>query len=1253
MQYENTQNPHQTLLEQRLPAWTLQATPEHWKALQQALIPVYGFADEWAPWFANAAPDLREKVVASNARLMHSQRALARSLKGLQQIAEFTEPLLVERLQTAHHLNTSVRTSELIRIRHLFTWQTYVSQHERHSLLEAALQNFADDATFSPDSALALTDDIQIKPIRVVGQTTLGDSETLVDIELDSETYSIKSLPLAPADYAQTCRELDLGRRYQEHLTAMYAPPQVATLAATVYRDQLRLAADLAFMRQRLNGAGLDALQALVDDRTAFNCHQLNLFGLPVHEALIIDSETSGLLLHLPGQANSLRQSRTLSQLHDQLRDDLQDPGFRQRFAAYLPREQQQTFLSRLQQNLDGGDLHLTLQAITEPLFSFLHDDHVRRVRAEARLLAVPTLEADEQARKRRQAHWESVELDALMLAGLFIPEVGVLMLAVTAFQLLDEVFEGYQAWSVGDRHQALQHLEGVGINLALIGGLHVAGTIGSKLSSSTLMESVDPITLADGSQRLWRPDLSTYRSDVDLPASLEANAQGQFSDEGRHFIRLEGQLYEQRLDTDLQRWRIVDADRPEAYQPLLEHNGDGAWRAAHEEPQRWSDLQLLRRLAPNFHTADATLLRQAMKISGVSRARLQAVYLASEATPPLLADTLERLALAERLPEQPGPALERLYQSRAPSSGEQRLCAAYNRLTVPLARRLLGRLQPQELASWANEGTLPAWLGQQASQVNAELVLTRAIEGLYQPRFASVESDRLLLACLERLPLWPNELRLELRNASPDGPLLTTLGDELASTRRVVLKSADGYEAFRGDLPTYGRVQSDPLQAVLEVLPPGERQALALGDDGAKTLRKQVLVEAERGRQSWPRRLWGPDARPMPLKMGLRGGAPLDPLPPPSPYPHLSLARRLRRLYPSISDETIESTLTHWRRTQAFAEREILARELELQGLQENLHNWARGTPRRKAAIARIVRAWQRNSPVFMVDGADAQGLNLSFLDLENEDLQTLLLPNRFGHVDQLLLDGNRALSQLPERFLERLPNLRHLRLANCRFNRMPTVIQPAELRWLDMEGNRITWDDEAQATLSNFSALEILDLSHNPLLRAPDLRPPRLRAVFLSNCSLTELPLGLERIRDPIALELSANQFTHLPEGFGLPRANGQALQLQSSSLSAHIRQQIDRYYDAFGVDLLVNESDYTDMLEGATALQIQQWQQLPLTFRRDLHTLMNSPDFPFELPQAQRRFWHCIDLFNNDPVFRFQVLERPGVALFELPF
>lgn len=1271
------ENPHHHLIQRQLPAWSHQASPEQWQALNQTFLPAQGLTDTHPAWFANAAPDLREAVLTSQARLAHSQQALARSLKGLKNVAEFAEPLLAQQLTSEHQLSAPLRNTELIHIHHLFTFETYVSQHERRSLLEAALHNFEDAVEFSRESALALSGDAQIEKTAVVGKTSLGDSETRVDIELESETYEITPLRLTPADFARTCRALDLGQRYQEHLDSQFAPAQVATLATQVHKDRLRLAADLAFLRQRINGAALDRLQALLDQSAPLVCRQLSLFGIDLYEVLILDLDATGLLLYLPGHATALQQFHDLSALHDQLRDDLLQVDFRQRFLAYVSRDQQETFLSRLRQNLDAdgdspnnqtwplrdsADLHLALVAIEDELFSFLYQDHVTRLKTEARQLAVPTAEVDEQARKRRLAAWESIGLNTLMMAGFFVPGVGTLMTAVVAYQLLDEVYEGYQAWSVGDRHLALHHLEVVGLNLALIGGLHIAGQVVPKLFNSRLMESLDPVTLEDASQRLWRPDLTPYRSTVQLPETLEPNAMGQYLYQDKHYINMDGQWYAQRLDAELQRWRIVHPADAEAYQPQLEHNGDGAWRAEHEQPQGWSLATLVRRLDTRFDGFDDQQLEQAARISGVSANELRYTHLANARTPALLADTLKRMSvegqLAARLAVMPtldaSSLFEQLYNgSESASPLQARLMTRYPRLTLPLARQLLTRLYPGEVPVLEDQTPLPAWLEHSAAQVSSDLPMARALEGLYVTRLTATDSERLALLALESLYGWPTNLRLELRAGGAEGALLAKAGTDEALRRRIVIKGVQGYEAFTADSPRAGPLSKDLCATIVQALPTALREEMGLQQLPGETLRERLLERINDDQMHWARRLWRP-AEGWRKVGALRGGSPLDPTLANTPATlRNTLAARYRRLFPSTSDQEIEQTLHQWQRESRVAAVELQRLEEHLHVLRGDLRRWANGLPRRQRAIQPIVNAWRRVSSLVMGNGRSMSILDLRALDLENQDMIALALPDSFRHVQSIDLSGNRLLSELPAEFLERFPLLRTLYLPRCRFSAIPRIANPLALNWLDMQANRITWDAQAQAAMDRLYGLDMLDLSDNPLLTAPSFHAMHgLRTLRLGNCSLTRLPEGLQALEHPELINLEDNQFTTLAEGFQLPHAHASAMRLESDSLSGELHAQIRAYYQQHGADLLLADSDYDELLEGISADQRLLWERLPLNFRRDLRELLLEDDYIADPQSTQEAVWARLQRMDQDPAYMQLALDFGAEQLLQLP-
>lgn len=1077
----NTPNPHQALLERQLPDWAQDATPEHWQRLGDAIAPAQGLPGAEADWFANAPPHLREAVEASQARLMDAQRLLAKQLRGLKSINAFAEPLLAERLRNSHGFSAPLRKAGLIWLKHFYTFQVYVTHHEHRSLLEAALQNFSDQVMFSWDSALALDGDWTVRKTTVTGRTTLGDSETEVGIALPSEQVTTKPLALSPADFARTCRELDIGQRYQDHLGTLFAPSTVRQAAVSVYQDRLRLAADLARIRHQLGGPAWDAVQTLLADGNAHPCRQLSLFGITLHEVVIIDTGAPGLLLHLPGQLETLHAFDNLDALHGQLRSDLLDASFRQRFMDYVPYTQRAQFSSRLRQNLDAhgdspadqtwplrkdADLHLVTSPITGDLYNFLHDDHLARLKHEARQVAVPTADVDELAYKARKALWDSVGLNALMIAGMFVPALGTLATAVIAYQLLDEAYEGYEAWQVGDRQQAMSHLTSVALNLAVIGGLHLAGKVVKTLGTSALMESLEPITLDDGSPRLWRP----------IPG---------------------------------------------------------------------------------------------------------------------------------------------------------RLMQDYPRLNVPMARRMQA------------EGQLPSQARSPVQNDSAREFLNNALEGLYLPEQASADSERLIINALPQLPGWPAQLRLELRAASPRGPVLMASGAEPGSRACIVIKSTEGYEAYLGERPAPQPRDHDLGRAVLHSLSRSDRQALGLAHDDIDGLRSEIhrLVTSD---NALAMRLLEPSVVGWGPRGGLSGGME-------EALPRIDIGaafRRYRQLYPEAADFQINEQLTQWVEAGLDPVQQMADLERQLMGFRAELRAWAGANALRHAAARRLVSNWQRISEFAEEEGYAVHVLSLSDLALTNEDLAALALPDRFEHIQRVDLTGNRDLTELPAEFLERFPRLERLHMMDCGLTQIPDIAVPESLQWLDMQGNRIVWNDANQAALDRLSDLELLDLSHNPLGRSPDLgRLDDLDILNLNHCELVEWPAGIRGDDDwrPTVFDLRDNRFTHLPEDLQLSRVAAQNLRLESDDLSEQVNQQIQAYYDRHGVDLLVADVDYEEMLEDTDVADWGIWNDLPLPYRRELRGLQQLPDY------SQPQLWERLRTFT-DPRVRDYALSIGAMRLLE---
>ncbi|MNJ53063.1 Leucine Rich Repeat protein [compost metagenome] len=212
--------------------------------------------------------------------------------------------------------------------------------------------------------------------------------------------------------------------------------------------------------------------------------------------------------------------------------------------------------------------------------------------------------------------------------------------------------------------------------------------------------------------------------------------------------------------------------------------------------------------------------------------------------------------------------------------------------------------------------------------------------------------------------------------------------------------------------------------------------------------------------------------------------------------------------------------------------------------------------------------------------------------------------------------------------------------------------MVNSPALDWLDLQNNRVTWDAWAQSTLERMPNLRVLDLSDNPLLQAPDLsRMRRLGSLFISNASLTQLPAGLARIDAPLVIDLSNNQFTALPENFAVPAHIGQVMALESTMLSPLAQLQIDAYYEAHGIDLMVADSDYSELLGDSTISQQQIWNRLPLQYRRDLRQILDLDTFLDNEQQALAELWQRLTLMDVNAGFRQRALARPAVELFEL--
>ncbi|MBF4557555.1 hypothetical protein H7698_15865 [Pseudomonas sp. p50] len=313
-------------------------------------------------------------------------------------------------------------------------------------------------------------------------------------------------------------------------------------------------------------------------------------------------------------------------------------------------------------------------------LWTYLYEQHRDKVIADARSHAVSSDEVDVKAREAKLAHLLQVGLLGVNMVSMFVPVLGEVMMVVMAGQLLYESLEGAIEWSEGDKRAAKAHLVDVAENLALIGVMAGVGVGVGKLTAvkpEPVIENLHPVTLPNGQIRLWKPDLSAYESRVSLDASTGPNALGHHVVGGKTYIRPGGKVYETFFDRSIQKWRIRHPTDTNAYQPILEGNGRGAWRHTLERPMQWDRLDLLRRMGHETEAFSDEALLQVADVSGVTDNALRKMHMDHAAPPPELTDAM-------RLFNADSGALQVLEQLRGTRSIDNRYLQA-----LPLVTRM------------------------------------------------------------------------------------------------------------------------------------------------------------------------------------------------------------------------------------------------------------------------------------------------------------------------------------------------------------------------------------------------------------------------------------------------------------------------------------------------------------------------------------------------------------------------------------
>ena len=478
------------------------------------------------------------------------------------------------------------------------------------------------------------------------------------------------------------------------------------------------------------------------------------------------------------------------------------------------------------------------------------------------------------------------------------------------------------------------------------------------------------------------------------------------------------------------------------------------------------------------------------------------------------------------------GPLLEERYRALnpTPDADVQRVLDAYPALPTLAAERLLQGAAVDELTAFRSSGRLPDRLATQAQWCAQETRVARAYEGLHLDTQTHLDSQRLALRTLETLPGWHRGSRVELRQYSAEGTLMDAIGSPDFPHKRSLILLDSG--EFQATMP------GDFYSAIWEQLAPDERQRLGLGS--AVEL-KQAIQRSPLSRQALrtvleDQPLRKPEYDPM---VRLMGGAP--------GFRHMarvaanvlrSPAERVRRLYPSFTEEQVTAFI------QSLGEDVpggLASRELEYHHLKKSLKAWARS--RGPHALAYYSAEWRVSDAIKRCWRRET-GSQLNIRRSKDEIRWVDLPPLKadFSHVQEVALSGLTWKGHSSSLFLENFTHIKSLSMTGAELVELPAVIgDMKQLTSLKLPSNELKLSERSAASLSALDALQVLDLSENPLGTLPDFGGmPHLRALNLSFTRIERWPSGLRTQTGLERVDLRHNRLLQVPQDNLVPPAD-----------------------------------------------------------------------------------------------------------------
>lgn len=513
-----------------------------------------------------------------------------------------------------------------------------------------------------------------------------------------------------------------------------------------------------------------------------------------------------------------------------------------------------------------------------------------------------------------------------------------------------------------------------------------------------------------------------------------------------------------------------------------------------------------------------------------------------------------------------------------------QQLQQAAPGLPASVVARLIDHASGAELQALEQRRTPPrlADLAQEALQT---LRINRAYEGQHLTGVSNADSDRLALNSLKIQPGWSDQIQLDVRENSMQGPLWLQIGPDDAPLRRTLIRHDNGrYVAHDDKAPLAG--ETDLYSAILAALPDAERQALNIDIHQGAELRLRLRQPPLPRDQL--REVLGitPPAQTPTDTLRLLGNVEGYPMQTQGPTRPLSHYERARLLFPGIDNRQIQDLLDHLQTQPGGVSHGIAALAEEYHRLDRDLNDWQYDTPQptdsgepsvshyryerhnRRLVAEQIKRCWRRETDLDSYYDDPARDGHVLRLEAPINGVLPTLTAN-FDHVTLLTLNGGPATTGA-EAFLSRFARLRHLEVTGINFGDLPPSLnQMPRLNTLGLAHCNITLNAASHARLASMNRLQSLVLNNNPLGQVPSVENmPGLVVLDLADTGIDQLPPGLFTRPELQAALLGGNQLRELPPAlFALNAEDSRRFDLSDNPLSRATLEQVKAYYQRYG--------------------------------------------------------------------------------------